>query len=146
MTTDIKLIQTDNVYDIVFDDNGDIANGDFLDSILIYALFGEKRASESEVPIASMRRGWIGNEGKTFENGSKLWLFEQSNITRAVLNDIQSTALDALTYLIDDGYAVDIEASAVLQNNQVVLNILIYITQSKVETRFFVLWQNTGSN
>ena len=146
MTTDIRFTQAANgIWDISLDSNGDITNGDFLDTSLLYALLGERRATESEVPISSSRRGWIGNENKTFENGSKLWLFEQARITRSVLNDIQTTALDALSYLVNDGLAVNVTADAALSNGAVTLTINIFVDQSRVETRFFTLWENTGA-
>ena len=145
MTTDIRIEQNANgIWDFNLNTQGDLDNGDFLDSSLLYAILGERRASPSEVPISQNRRGWIGNDGKNFENGSKLWLFEQSRLTRSVLNDIQSAALDALNYLIDDGLATNIEATATIQNNIVILKIDIIVSQSRVETRFFELWNNTG--
>ena len=71
MTTDIRFTQAANgIWDISLDSNGDITNGDFLDTSLLYALLGERRATEYEVPISSTRRGWIGNENKTFKNVS----------------------------------------------------------------------------
>ena len=146
MTTDVRITQAaTGIWDLSLNSEGDLENGDFLDSSLLYAILGERRASESEVPISENRRGWIGNEGKLFENGSKIWLFEQSRLTRSILNDIQSAALDALSYLIDDGLATNVETTATIQNRVVILQVDIFVTPSKVETRFFELWNNTGS-
>ena len=145
MVTDIRVTQAANgIWDFNLDSNGDLDNGDFFDSSITYAILGERRASESEVLISQNRRGWIGNEGKDFENGSKIWLFEQARLTRSILNDIQSAALDALEYFVEDGIATRITASASLQNGAAVLFVQIFVSPSKVETRFFVLWENTG--
>lgn len=144
MTDEIVLRQNAlGIWDFQIE-NGDILLADNLDSVLVYALLGEQRAVESEVSISSRRRGWIGNEGETFENGSKLWLFEQARITRSVLNDIQATALNALNYLVQNNLVTNIQAIALLQNNQVILDITIEVSSSRVENRTFVLWGNTG--
>lgn len=146
MTTDVSIDQNAiGIWDLSLNSQGDLNNGDFLDSSLLYAILGERRASASEVPISENRRGWIGNEGKTFENGSKIWLFEQARLTRSILNDIQSAALDALSYLVDDGLATNVQSTATLQNGFVALEINISVSPSRVETRFFELWNNTGS-
>lgn len=145
MTTDIRMTQNENlIWDISLDENGDIENGDFLDSSLDYAILGERRANESEVFISENRRGWIGNEGKDFENGSKLWLFSQAKITRTILNDIQETALDAISYLVEDNYATSVDTKVTLVNGVVVLELTITVTPSQVSTRYYNLWKNTG--
>lgn len=146
MTNDLKVNQQDNgIWDLSLTSSGDLEGCDCFDASITYAILGERRASESEVLISQNRRGWIGNEGKIFENGSKIWLFEQSRLTRTILNDIQSSALDALNYLVDDGMATRITAEATLRSGSVNLSIQIFISPSRVETRFFELWSNTGA-
>jgi len=132
------------VYDIQFDENGDILTEDFFDTAIKYSLFGEQRASALEVLEPQLRRGWIGNEGKDYENGSKLWLFEQARITRSNLNKIENEAVNRLQWLIDDGFAVQVNAAATLSANNVLLEITTEVSRSKVEKRYYVLWKNTG--
>ena len=144
MTTDVRMTATGNLYDLSLDDSGDLDNGDFLDSSLLYSLLGERRASESEVPEASRRRGWLGNVDQTFENGSKLWLYEQARISRSVLSGISSAALDGLQWLVDDGLLQDVQANATLSNSSIVLDIPLIRFDDTVEHRFFTLWNNTG--
>lgn len=147
MTTDILMkADAQGIYDISLDENGDIANGDFFDTSLIYSILGIRRASASEVPESSRRRGWIGNEFENYENGSKIWLFEQEKLTRTVLNNIQSEAVVAMQWLIDDNFAIGtITAQAVLNdNNGLSLLINIQRPSSEVDQRFFELWNNTG--
>ena len=145
MTTDVRIIQSSSsLWDLTLDSSGDLDSGDFFDSSLAYSLLGERRASPSEVPTSSRRRGWIGNEGQGFENGSKLWLYEQSRLTRSTLNAIQSEAVDALLWLVEEGYAVNVQAFASLSGGNIVLEVFIYRFNSIVERRFFELWQNTG--
>lgn len=145
-TTDIVVRQSNNIWDLVLDEKGDLANDDFFDSSLIYSILGERRASASEVPESNLRRGWIGNEDQDFENGSKVWLFEQARITRRVLNGIQSAAFNGLNWLIDDGILINVEVAAVLKDGIVSLEITLFRSNSKVDRRFFQLWENTGIN
>lgn len=148
-TTDAKLTKTDGPvqghWDFTLDSSGDIATEDFFDTSLLYSIFGERRASESEVLESQRRRGWIGNESTPgFENGSKIWLFEQSRIDRDTLNGIQTAAQDGLKWLIEDGLAISTTSIATLQNGRVVLQIVVERPNSKVERRFFTLWENSG--
>lgn len=133
------------LYDISLDTDGDILTDDFFDTSLLLSLFGEKRADSSEVVEPQLRRGWIGSEGKDFENGSKLWLFDQARVTRTNLNRIQDEARKALQWLVDDGLAVSVdEVTATARNGTVTLEIVIRRSRSQVERRFFDLWENTG--
>lgn len=145
--TDVVLTvnATTQLYDISIGADGDIVTDDFFDTSLLYSLFGERRADASEVVEPQLRRGWIGNEGKDFENGSKLWLFEQARVTRTNLNRIEDEARKSLQWLIDDGFVVSIdEVTATTKNGTVTLEIVIRRSRSEVERRFFDLWKNTG--
>lgn len=146
MTTDVLMTQTDQLFDMSLDAEGDLTNGDFFDSSLQYSLLGERRASASEMPTSQYRRGWIGNEGTDFENGSKLWLLEQAVVNRTTLNEIQTAALNGLIWFVDDGILVNIEVDAVVSGNGVGLMISLFRPNSKVDKRFFELWNNTGTN
>jgi len=146
MTTDaiLTIDPTSGLYDISIDVNGDIANDDFFDTSILYALFGEKRAGPEEVSSPEFRRGWIGNRDD-FENGSKLWILSQSRLIRDTLNRIEDEARKALQYLVDDGLAVSIDqVIAGLKNGNVTLDITIRRSLDKVDRKFFLLWENTG--
>ena len=134
MTTDVLMTQTGNLWDLSLDEKGDLANGDFFDSSLLY----------SEVPVSSQRRGWIGNENSDFENGSKIWLFEQARNTRSNLNSLQSLAFNALKWMIEDGILVNIEVTASATRDGTTLQIDLFRFNSEVDRRFFRLWDNTG--
>jgi len=146
MTTDFLMrAGPDGVYDWELDEEGDIANGDFFDTSIIYSILGERRALPSEVPSPRRRRGWIGNEFEEHENGSKIWLYEQSKTTRTILNNIESEAIIALQWLVTDGYAVSIiAAKAVVTREETGLSISIQRPNSQVEHRYYTLWNNTG--
>ena len=145
MITDLKITQSPSgTFDLSLSESGDFETVNSLDSSILYAIYGERRASDSEVPISQYRRGWIGNEGEDFENGSKLWLFEQSRITLTVLSDISKVANESLDYLVVDGFCNKVQTNAFLENQIVKLRIQIFISPSEVETRVFELWKNTG--
>ena len=148
MTTDVKITQDPETYiwDLSLSGEGDLENGDFFDSSLIYSLLGERRASESEVPISEYRRGWIGNEGKNFENGSKLWLYDQSRLTRTTMNGVADAALDAVSWMVEDGILKDVQTRSMLIGGRLHIEISLIRYNSKVERRYFNLWQNTGVN
>lgn len=141
MTTDAVL--TDD-FDIIIDENGDILTDDFFDTSILYSIFGERRASASEVVEPQLRRGWIGNDDD-FENGSKVWLLSQARLTRSNLNRLESEIRSALQWLVDDGYAVAIGRITVDLNNGVVgAWVPIERSRDKVDRKFYTLWENTG--
>lgn len=145
MTTDLLVkISSNGYYDVSLDADGDFSSGDFFDSSILYSIYGEARASESEVSLSQNRRGWIGNEGQAREDGSKIWLYFQARLTRDTFNGIQSAAAAALQWLVDDGYLKDIEVTANLQNGFVNLSIVLYRFNAQVERRYYNLWENTG--
>lgn len=141
------LLQQDSQgrYNIVLDENGDIKNGDFFDTSLIISIYGERRALANEMPVAELRRGWIGNESNDYENGSKLWLYEQSRLTRAIINKIESEAANSVQWLIDDGFCDDIEVTSIITQSGIGLQLNIERNNSKV-SKFFQLWENTGAS
>ena len=134
------------VYDFKIGFDGDLETEDTFDSFIFVALLSDRRADESEVPESRKRRGWIGNETTPgFEQGSKLWLFEQAKLTRTILNDIEDEARSALQSLVVDGFAESIRSvDLVATQTSVVLEIAIERNPSEVESRFFELWNNTG--
>ena len=140
------------VYDIEIDDFGDIRTQDFFDTSILVSILSDKRANSSEVLDSSRRRGWIGNEVRDdgFEIGSKLWIFEQSRLTRTVMNSIEDVVRESLRWLVDDGFAVSIRSVRVepLPPSSPVIGIRLTVQilrpQSVVVTRFFNLFTNTG--
>lgn len=151
MTIGIDVVLTknaDGIFDISIDEEGDIETADAFDTLILMSLFCERRASSSEVLESQRRRGWIGNESTPgFEIGSKLWLFEQSRINRNTLNGITTAADEALqAELVDDNIADSVTSSATLSNGTITLITIITRPNSKVEKRFFPLWENTGIN
>jgi len=146
-TTDAVLAaDSTGLYDFSLDASGDILTEDFFDTAILMSLFCERRAIASEMPASHLRRGWIGNESTPgFEIGSKVWLYEQSRLTRATLNGINSVIKESLQWTIDDNIALEVAASSTLsRNNSITVEVTITRPNSKVEKRYFELWENTG--
>jgi len=133
-------------YDIQIGFDGDIMTADSFDTFILVALLSDKRASSSEILESNRRRGWIGNEHTPgFEIGSKLWLYEQARLTRTIINEIQTEAVNALQSLVDEDLAVAIRgAEVVFDVGGASLVVDIERSPSRVEKRYFDLWQNTG--
>ena len=141
----LQLDENTKFYDITFDENGDINTADFFDTAILYSLFGERRASKNEIIDPRMRRGWIGNLG-AYENGSKLWLLQQSRITRETINKMRYESHAGLKWLVEDGYAVSIDNIIVsVNNNKMNLDITIRRSNDKVVRKYYTLWENTGA-
>jgi phage gp46-like protein len=129
-------------YDFALDSNGDIETADQLDTALLMSLFCERRAAPSEMPHPEQRRGWIGNEATPgFEIGSKLWLYEQARVTRTVLNGIQTEALDAVNWMVEDGIAAKVDATVTTEQ----LTVQLYRPSSEVVNVYYRLWEGTGA-
>jgi phage gp46-like protein len=137
---------TDN-YDFQIDSDGDILTTDFFETAIQMSIFCERRAAESEVQPAQLRRGWIGNESNDdgFENGSKLWLYEQARVTRTVLQEIASVVQNGLQWFVDDGLAISVNVSTKLQNNNIIIEGSVTRPNSTVDFRYYAFWSNTGA-
>ena len=143
MTKDARVA---GIYDFSLTDDGDILTADFFDTAILMSLFCERRAASSEVPDSQRRRGWIGNESTPgFEMGSKIWLYEQARIDRNTLNGINSAADAAFRWMIDDEIALSVSSSSTFTNDTINLEVIIERPNSKVERRYFTLWDNTGA-
>lgn len=144
---DLALEQIDGVFDVSID----LATGDFklvdgFETALTMSLFCERRADESEVPTAELRRGWWGNEvgPEGFEIGSKLWLLDQSRKLQKTLNDTIDFARDGTKWFIDDGHLVSIDITSGF-NNGLNLDLKLNRSNSATESFSYELWENTNA-
>ena len=111
-----KTIAADNdLWDLEIANDGDLSLEYGFDTNLILSLFCERRASSYEVPLPWMRRGWWGNtihDDRTHEDGSKLWLLDQSRLTVGIVNLAKTYSEDALKWLVRDGHVEKVEVEA----------------------------------
>lgn len=147
MTTDVVMTENaDGIYDFSWTDDGDIETSESLDTAILMSIFCEQRALASEIPTASQRRGWIGNESTpNFEMGSKLWLFEQERITATMLSEIGRVLTNAFDWMIEDDIAVAASAEAALNGGDIVTSVTLERSSSEVDKKFYTLWNNTGA-
>lgn len=147
MTTDVILNTRKGYYDFDWTDSGDISTAQTLDTYILMCILEEVRATAAEVPQSNRRRGWVGNESTPgFEQGSKAWEFEQERVTSTILADLGPVIRNGLQPLIDEGVAVSIEVETpFLRNGIVCVFINLGRDGSRVDRRFFELWNNTGN-
>ena len=147
MTTDVILGKNKGYYDINWTADGDISTDQTLDTAILMSILEEVRASSTEIPESNKRRGAIINETTPgFEQGSKTWEFEQERLTGSVLAELNVVIRNSLQWMIDEGIAVNVEVDTLfLQNGVVVAPVNFSRDGSKVERRFFELWDNTGN-
>lgn len=147
MTTDVTVNTTKGYYDFEWTASGDFSTDQTLDTYILIALFEEVRATSTEIPQANLRRGWLGNETTPdFQQGSKAWLFEQERITGSRLAELGVVIRNALQPLIDDGLAINVDVETpFLKDGKVSVFINLFRDGSRVDRRFFELWENTGN-
>ena len=148
MTTDVIIKKVDaGFYDIAFNAAGDIDTAQSLDTAILMSILAEVRATASEMPTSSRRRGWIGNEStEGVEMGSKMWLFEQARITGSNLAELSVIINNGLTWLVEQNIATSTSATAFFRDGVVQVEIVLVRASSVVEKKFFELWNNTGAN
>lgn len=146
-TIDFQLLKNSNdIFDLVIE-NGEFKTINSFDTAIFMSLFCERRADESEQSVNFLRRGWWGNllgliEG--FEIGSKLWLLFQSRVTQDTANFATTYAKDGLQWLVEDGFLDDIlVTSQIVENDKVRLDIVLMRSNNVVDSRSFILWENT---
>ncbi len=148
---DVKLLNLAGFsgnWDLQLDSDGDIASEDSFDAAIVVSLFSDKRADASQVGPQELRRGWIGDESTPgFQIGSRLWLFNQERLTRSTLNRLAEEARESLQWMIDEGHAKSVDATAErgAAVGQVILEVQIGKPHPEsVETLLFDLWSKTG--
>lgn len=138
------------IYDIQFTD-GDVETQDFFDTALIVSLLSDRRANESEALLSHMRRGWIGNEHTPgIEIGSKIWLYEQSRLTRQIINQVADAARNAVQWMVEDDLVVAIRrvtAEFLPPSSPIIgarITVEIERSNSVIENRYFDFWPQTA--
>lgn len=129
MPRDVKLIQDEKgAYDIDFS-NGDFDLTDGLDTAIILSIFGEKRATKTQVSETLLRRGHFTNEFSDVENyevGSRQWLYtEQVANSQSNLSLLENSIRDGLQWMTQDDIVsnITVQASKTLSNIQLDINL-----------------------
>jgi len=136
-------------YDLELTDLGDITSADGYASQILVSIFGQRRAKSYEVGEPRYRRGWWGNTlyADGHEDGSRLWLLEQSRLTQGILRLAEQYTLESLQWMRSDLDIKDIQATATakLQNNApvVVLDIRLIRNTNESTSTTFTVWSST---
>ena len=149
MAVDLKLTKdpATGLFDLTIK-NGDFALVDSFDTSIIVSLFSDQRADASEVPASESRRGWWGDQfgdDPTFRSGSKLWLLDQARNTQETLNSAIDFSSDSLQWFIDENHIENIEITGESTSTGITLKEIFFRDQSRVDTKFFDLWENSGA-
>ena len=86
-----------------------------LQTAILISLFTDRRASVGDVPQGTGQRGWWGDSYAPEAGdqiGSRLWLLARSKQLPATLRQAEQYAREALQWLVDDGVAQNISATA----------------------------------
>lgn len=143
--TDIAITKTGNYYDISIGANGDFSTDDGYDTQIKMAILGYKKANQDEVVDPLLRRGWIGNVFfDEFENGSKVWLYEQSRLNNSTVNSIKFEVEKSLQYFIDDGKADNIEVTAISTIDAISVSVNFYVGTNSINIENINVWEATG--
>ena len=142
---DVKFIQTGDTWDIAIGADGDLETTSGFDTSLLFSLFIDGRATESEVFEPENRRGYLGDQlFFDFTHGSKLWLLDQARNNLNTLNSAVNFTENALEWLIDDGFLKKINVDGIQTSTNLRLEIVGIHTDDTKENWAFNLWQNTG--
>lgn len=144
--TDVKLNNDKGYHDISIGDDGDFEKTNSFDTAILLSIFCERRASVTEVAQSFRRRGWIGNIGRPVEYGSKLWLIYQARLINRTVNKARDYLEQSLEWLIDFGYIKAIQVNTIrdIENSSLLAEVKLIRFDDSVESRTYVLWDNTG--
>lgn len=146
---DLRLTQDINgQFDLTIKD-GNLDTVEGFDTALQVSLFTDARASSSQVVRSENRRGWIGNLVNIIPDrqlGGLIWLIEQRRLIQDTLNEVVNFAKKSLDWLIEDGLAITVEVlGEIIPLRGIQLTIKITAKDGVTETRFFRLWEVTGT-
>ena len=147
---DIKLIKDEQnkIFDISID-NGDIAHINSFDTSLNASIFLDARAS-ARIFKPEMRNGWLGNIVSPVRNrqmGSLLWLLSQSRLTQTAVNDAVDYVRKSLLWMIEDKVCKNISVSGEgVPMYGIRIRVDIIALSGVLETQYYNLWENTGTD
>lgn len=131
--TDFSFEIKDN-YEIDLEiENGEFVKDNTLQSRIMISLFTDARCDTHELPaFQNSKRGYWGDCLFGEETGSKLWLLDQTKANTETLNRAKSYATEALSWIVEDGLADDLNVEASFDLNKR-LSLRIQITKDKQE-------------
>lgn len=146
MTIDVLMKRgVDGIYDIEWDENGDLLTTNGLESALDISILGEVRANEAEIIIPQRRRGWWGSAVLGYEQGSKLWLLSQDRKTEENRVLSEEYAKKALQWMLDDKIAREIIVNSEFTFDGLLIKIKLIAQDNTVISRYYEMWKYTNA-
>lgn len=111
--------------------------------VLVSILSWRRAGDDDELPTPGERNGWWGDAFTGFELGSRFWLFARTTVKPSTPAAAVQYAQEALTWLVTDGVAARVEATAEADaaTGKIVTTIAIYRDDgSPVRLQFADLW------
>ena len=125
----------------------DIRRDPGLETAILVSLFSDRQASvDDSIPDNSGdRRGWWADETQPDDDkiGSRLWLLDRSKTVAEVLPLAEQYAREALQWMIDDGLATEVGATATRHDHEtLLLSVRIVSPESEKQNTFFKYYFN----
>lgn len=96
--------------------NGDLEQDDGLETSVILSLFTDRRVTDEELPTGQTnKRGYWADKYSTVDGdkmGSRLWTLARSKRLAETLRRAEDFAKEALAWMIEDGVATSVTATA----------------------------------
>jgi phage gp46-like protein len=139
---EIKIQKVNDKWDLDFNsDIGDFDQDSGLETAILMSLLLDKRATEDQVPQPTKRCGYWGIDITQMEF-SHLWLVNGRKTTDKLTIGIEYCNT-ALQWLVDHGYATEVNTSAEFITEGIKLSIEITKPNGIVDTFTAYLWLNT---
>lgn len=111
--SDLALKQTSNLnYDLDFDGHDLVLSESLGNSVVMSLMEFDREKKPKSAEIDTVFGGWWGNALESYNLGSKLWLSLREGITETSLRNACDAVKDALKWMLDDGVAKSVEATA----------------------------------
>lgn len=142
---DLSLAFRDTFYDLALA-GSDLATDAGLQTAVVISLFSDRRAEAGDtLPAGGDRRGWWADAYAEIAGdriGSRLWLLGRQKTLLAVAGRAEQYAREALQWLIDDGIARGVAATAEIVGAR--LSLVVVITRpdgTTLDVKFADLWE-----
>lgn len=136
---------SDGLYDIEWNENGDLVTTNGLESALDISILGEVRANAAEIVIPQNRRGWWGSAVLGYEQGSKLWLLSQARKTEENRLLSEEYAKKCLQWMLDDKIAREITVNSEFTSEGILIKITLVAQDNTVVSRYYEMWKYTNA-
>ena len=116
--------------------NGEIQADESLKPAVLISLFTDARCEKTELPAGEISQmGYFGDAIFEEQTGSKLWLLNRAKYNNDTLIKAKEYAKSALTWLVTDGIAKDVQVEAYFnEQKKMILNVSIYKNNDEFES------------